>query len=384
MSDWFNESSLMCAAEQWPQRHAQLIEIFRPERVLQQRKLWQQQQSLLQAKFLEQAASREAFDVQPLVSSHVLDIVLLSNCGMQPSEQYKQSFLDLTKLYRKRFLSIKSANRLTFRLTSPFVHRRQQRLIKRLNKDNRLMIDELRQQLDLMSSGIVIERFELAKKLEHGSLLQLLLTGAEQQLSEAQLLAELNACNYLAYMLISTTLCFALVQIARHPGVQQRCLEELRAQSEEQQLSELPYLDAVLKETLRLQPAQLWLARQLTEDYDYTHSQLGAGSLPLGAEIYMNLFALQRSSDDYGALPTKFEPTRFLAAHPVELLSFGLGPRRCPAQDYSLLLLKTLLAPLLRQFELLPNGEPLRLDLHLTLGSKNGFQLALKQREAIN
>lgn len=109
------------------------------------------------------------------------------------------------------------------------------------------------------------------------------------------------------------------------------------------------------------------------------HSEVGDGVLPAGAEIYINLYELQRAELEYGDKAQLFQPERFLE-QPIELLSFGLGPRSCPAQQMSLNLLQQLVAPLLLQYELLPYGDALRLNLRLALGSSNGFQLALQPR----
>lgn len=104
-----------------------------------------------------------------------------------------------------------------------------------------------------------------------------------------------------------------------------------------------------------------------------------AASLPAGAEIYINLYELQRSEQHYGSLAAQFDPERFLA-NPPELLSFGLGPRSCPARRFALLLLESLLASILARYELLPYGDAVRPNLRLAPASCNGFQLALKPR----
>ncbi|EDW69009.1 probable cytochrome P450 316a1 [Drosophila virilis] len=386
MSDWLGEGVLMCQPEHWPQRHQQLAALSSPDNLLQLTKLFQQQAVQLCQQLEAYAATRQLFDVWQPVSGNVLDLMLATSCGMQPSEQYKQAFTDLIEIYRKRFLSIKSANRFTFWLASPLMRRRQQRLIRILNDENKQMLGKWRQQQliesQLKSEGITIDRIEPASKLQHQTLLEVLLSGGK--LSDTELCAELNTCNYLGYLLCSSTLCFTLVLIARHPAVQQRCLEELRnaRSSEDWQLQRLPYLDAVLRESLRLQPPQLIVGRQLSQDFNYTHSLVGNGALPAGAEVYINLYELQRSEPQYGNQAHLFQPERFLA-QPPQLLSFGLGPRSCPARELSLSLLKALLAPLLLQFELLPYGDAMRPNLRLALGSRNGFQLALQPREAI-
>lgn len=106
---------------------------------------------------------------------------------------------------------------------------------------------------------------------------------------------------------------------------------------------------------------------------------MGDAVLPASAEIYINLYELQRSEQHYGSQSNQFDPERFLL-NPPELLSFGLGPRSCPARQFSLLLLKSLLGSILTRYELLPYGDALRPYLRLAPASRNGFQLALKPR----
>lgn len=135
--------------------------------------------------------------------------------------------------------------------------------------ENKLLIQQLRQsqvdkinQLDeLKNEGIQIDQ------PVQPSLLQLLV--ASENLTDEEVCAELNNCNYLGYLLCSTTLCFALVQIARHPSVQQRCLDELKGNPPGEQ-KELTFLDAVLSETLRLHPPQLIVGRQFARDFPYS------------------------------------------------------------------------------------------------------------------
>lgn len=116
--------------------------------------------------------------------------------------------------------------------------------------------------------GITIDRIEPVPRVKYQSLLELLLT-SEASLTDAQLLAELNCCSFLGYLLCSSALCSALVLIARHPAVQQRCLDELR-EAKDSKEERLPYLEAVLKETLRLQPPQVIVNRELSQDFEYS------------------------------------------------------------------------------------------------------------------
>ncbi|KAL7733197.1 hypothetical protein ACLKA6_004709 [Drosophila palustris] len=383
MRDWLADSVLMCESDQWTQRHQRLTAFFQKDKMSKIIKLLQEQAEKPYPDLLAHAETRQVFNVWPIVSAKIMDFILATNCGVHPSEQYKQAFASLIKLYRKRFLSIKSAHRLIFMLASPFTRRRQQKLIKSLNEENIRILEQCRQHQLVNNQakieGITIDHIEPTTRLDHQSLIDVL--NGSENLSDDQLLAELNTCNFLGYLLCSTTLCFALILIARHPAVQQRCLEELRIahSGKDGNLQEMPFLESVLKETLRLHPPQLIVGRELSSDFPYTHSKAGDAALPAGAEVYINLYEMQRSEEHYGQDASHFQPERFLDKS-CELLSFGMGPRSCPAQQFSLMLLKSFIAPLLLQFELLPYGDALRPDLQMAPGSSNGFQLAVKSR----
>ncbi|XP_022214226.2 probable cytochrome P450 316a1 [Drosophila obscura] len=384
MHHWLGGGVLMCGKHQWAQRHSLIRGIFENGNMLPLTELCRQQAVLLQLKLADRAEQREVFNAWEFVAPAVRDLMVLTTCGLRPSEEYAKAFTGLTEIYRKRFLSLSSVNRFSFWISSPFMRRRQLKLIKRLNKEHKEHIDRFRTQQkleeQLRAGSLVVDRIEPLPL--HQSLLEVLLApNLRACITDDDICAELNTCNYLGYLLCSSALCFALVTIARQPAVQQRCLEELRrAQRADHSwdVQRLTYLEAVLLETLRLYPPQVIVGRHLSEDMPYTHSGVGDGTLPLGAEIYVNLFEMQRNEDLY-LNAGHFRAERFLES-PPELLSFSMGPRCCPARQFSMVLLKTLLAPILSSFELLPYGDAPRLDLRLALGSSNGFQLALTPR----
>ncbi|KAH8375179.1 hypothetical protein KR200_000784 [Drosophila serrata] len=383
MKDWLGGGILMCQQDKWQPRHGLISRLFRKENMDPLTELCRQQAEQMQQKLMEQADG-SVFNAWEIVSPSILKLIVQTTCGVSPSEDYAKDLVDLTELYRKRFLSLQSANRFSYWLSSPFMRRRQNKLIKRLNAEHKDLINRYRQeQMPKVktSEGLVIDHSKPLPPKWHDSLLQILLENQDQDLTDDEICAELNTCNYLGFLLCSSALSFALVSIARNPSVQERCLQELRQAQKKDlnwNLEKLPYLDSVVQETLRLYPAQVIVGRQLKNDFSYTHSVVGDAELPFGAEIYINLYELQRNESRY-TKPNHFQGDRFLDS-PPEVLSFGLGPRSCPARMFSIKLMKTLLVPILSRFELLPYGNELRLDLRLVLGSSNGFQLALKPR----
>ncbi|XP_017066729.1 probable cytochrome P450 316a1 [Drosophila eugracilis] len=381
MKDWLGGGVLMSQPDQWNKRHTLISGLFGKGNLEQLMELCRQQAEQLQQKLVEHT-DQKVFDVWEMVNPHVLELMVMITCGARPSAEYSKNLRDLSELYRKRFLSLQSANRFNYWLSSPFMRRRQNRLIKRLNEEHKDLMVKYQKQKDLkIGDGLAMDNLRPLPQKYHESLLEILLESNDPKLVTEEVCGELNTCNYLGYLLCSSALSFSLVTIARNPSAQQRCFEELElAQNKDQgwDLEKLSFLESVLQETMRLYPPQVIVGRHLKQDFPYTHSIVGDGALPFGSEIYINLYELQRNEKRYPKA-NHFEAERFLNSSP-ELLSFSLGPRCCPARKFSIQLLKTLLAPILTNFELLPYGDEMRLDLRLILGSSNGFQLALKPR----
>ncbi|KAH8322460.1 hypothetical protein KR067_011522 [Drosophila pandora] len=381
MKDWLKDGILMCQQDKWQLRHSLISRLFINENMERLTDLCRQEAEALLPK-LSERADQEVFDIREIISPSILNLMVRVTCGVSPSDKYAKALNDLTELYRKRFLSLQSANRFNYWLSCPFMRRRQNKLIKILNQEHKDLISRHRQEQLKKVNGMEGNPSEPLPQIWHESLLRILLESQDPQLTDEEICAELNTCNYFGYMLCSAALCFALVSIARNPTVQQGSQEELqkcKIDHKGWQLEKLSYLEAVLQETLRLYPPQVILQRQLKEDFPYTHSVVGDAVLPHGAEIYVNLHEMQRIENRYPT-PNNFQPDRFLN-NSTELLSFGMGPRSCPAKKFTFNLLKAFLAPLVTNFELLPYGNELRLSLRLVLGSSNGFQLALKERK---
>lgn len=79
--------------------------------------------------------------------------------------------------------------------------------------------------------------------------------------------------------------------------------------------------------------------------------------------------------------PACFRPERFSAAENVAMLAWGLGPRNCVARNYTMLLMKSVIAHLLLAYEVLPFGAELSLEVKIVLCSSSGWQVALRTRD---
>ncbi|KAL5205677.1 hypothetical protein ABZP36_033886 [Zizania latifolia] len=120
---------------------------------------------------------------------------------------------------------------------------------------------------------------------------------------------------------------------------------------EELDIANLPYLQCVVKETLRLCPvAPVIPAHEAMEDCTVAGFRVRHGTM-----ILVNAWAIHRDADVWDA-PGEFRPERFLDAGGVTavtapMLPFGLGRRRCPGEGLALRIVNLTLAALVQCFE---------------------------------
>lgn len=141
----------------------------------------------------------------------------------------------------------------------------------------------------------------------------------------------------------------------------------------ESDIDNLVYLQAVVKETLRLYPAgPLSGPRQFTEDCN-----LGGFHIQAGTRMILNLWKMHRDPRVWPD-PLEFQPERFLSTHKevdvkgrhFELLPFGGGRRLCPGVSFGLQMTHLALAAFLQAFEVTTPSNA-QVDMSTTFGLTN-------------
>jgi len=142
----------------------------------------------------------------------------------------------------------------------------------------------------------------------------------------------------------SSSLAWVFERLLRHPEKLARLRDELRAGGGEE------YLDAVVKETLRLRPPVSVVVRRLLKP-----AKLDGYDLPAGTLIAPSVYLVHHREDVYER-PGEFIPERFLtqrAAVPT-WIPFGGGARRCLAASYAEQEIKRVLRVVLDEVDLEP------------------------------
>jgi cytochrome P450 len=146
----------------------------------------------------------------------------------------------------------------------------------------------------------------------------------------------------------ATTLCWVFNRVLRHPEV----LEKLRAELahvvgggpvEPRHVPQLEYLDATIKETLRLNPIIPLVGRRLR-----TPMRIGGRELPAGAIAAPCIYLTHRRPEAWPD-PERFDPERFVGQRtsPYAFFPFGGGVRRCLGMAFALYEMKIVVAEVL-------------------------------------
>jgi cytochrome P450 len=145
-----------------------------------------------------------------------------------------------------------------------------------------------------------------------------------------------------------------MAQLLTHPETMRKSRAEIDAivgtgrLVEESDISNLPYLQCVVKETLRLRPVGPVIpAHEAMEDCTVGGFRVGRGTM-----VLVNAWAIHRDASVWDA-PDEFRPERFLCRDAVAapMLPFGLGRRRCPGEGLAMRLVSLTVAALVQCFE---------------------------------
>lgn len=175
----------------------------------------------------------------------------------------------------------------------------------------------------------------------------------------------------------STTAEWAMAEMINNPRVMKRAQNEVRrifgerGTVDESRIHDLTYLQAVIKETLRLHPAATLLpARECSE-----RCEIYGYEIPVKTRVIVNVWAIGRDPDCWNE-PEKFNPERFLDSETdfrgkdFKYIPFGAGRRICPGISFGLPNIELPLAQLLYHFDWEPPGamKQEKLDMSETFG----------------
>ncbi|KAF7354641.1 Cytochrome P450 4F12 [Mycena sanguinolenta] len=224
-----------------------------------------------------------------------------------------------------------------------------------------------------------------------GLLIKAELTDAELYMTQEEVVAQ-NVLLLAGYETTSVSLTWALVELSRHPEMQQKLREELTkfggdpTWDQLSSTSDLPYLDSIVLETLRMHPALKKTPRLASQDdviplstpiVTATGETVSSITVAKGTVIVEPIRAINRSEAFWGPDAKEFNPERWFRDIPLatrelqgyrHLLTFHDGPRTCLGKGFALAEFKAVLSVLIRNYAFeFPRGPDTKIEEHTAI-----------------
>ncbi|KAG1842981.1 cytochrome P450 [Suillus subalutaceus] len=269
-----------------------------------------------------------------------------------------------------------TVNKVLRLLASPFP------IITKMPTKRSNLMKKLSETMEEISNDLLVRSrrekdVNMSERDEEKSIIGLLIKSegqdAELRMSKEQVVAQMKVLLVAGYETTSISLTWALIDLSRRPDVQTRLREELLVfgadPTYDQLKANLPYLDAVVHEILRLHPpldefSRLAVADDVIPLSEPVRTESGEMTdsicIAKGTLITISGAAINRSSAIWGPDAKEFKPDRWLTEDVIgkakevqghrHLLTFADGPRTCLGKDFALTEFKTVLSVLVKNF----------------------------------
>ncbi|KAH7259238.1 cytochrome P450 [Fusarium redolens] len=354
--------------------------------------MWQKSQSLARALNQDMAASRSStIELNSWASKVTLDIIGIAGLGRKfdAVEKKKDPLADIYE-----GLLEPSREKLIFSMLSLAIGLPIIRLIPWKMND---VFNYLTGTLNELCFPMIQEKKAaiLEKGDDHFDVLSLLIKS--NNFSDESLKDQLLTFLAAGHETTSSALTWACYLLTKHPEYQAKLREEVRNGLPEELatnptvdlagiLEQLPYLNGIMHETLRLYPTVPLTMRQAIRD-----TRIGDQFIPEGTDIMVSIWYINRSEAIWGPDATEFKPERWItddgkpnqnggASSNYNFLTFLHGPRSCIGQGFAKAEMRCLLATMIRSFEwklamddklVMPRGV-------ITIKPENGMYLDMK------
>lgn len=186
----------------------------------------------------------------------------------------------------------------------------------------------------------------------------------------------------------ATTLLYTLILLGSYPHVQEIAYAELKdifqdsdREVEKSDITQMIYIEAILKESLRIYTLAPLIARRLDQNIKLKNCTLSSGRT-----CVLALFALNRHSV-WGPDANEFKPERWLdpATLPENVNNvfsgFSFGKRMCIGKSYALVSMKTTLSNLIRNYTFKADHTKLVINAGIMIKPESGHHISLERRK---
>ncbi|KAH8355317.1 hypothetical protein KR093_010765 [Drosophila rubida] len=393
---WLGTGLLLSTGKKWFRRRKIITPTFHFKILEQFVEVFDQQSAIMAEQLYARADGKTVINMFPVACLAALDIIAETSMGVKinaqrsPDFPYVQSVKVVSNMMAERFMHPLQRFDFTMRLFFPLQYRKLMQNIKLMHDFTDKVIEERRHTLQqtLPNTPAAEEEDDVGSK-RRMALLDVLLqaTVDGRPLSNGDIREEVDTFMFEGHDTTTSAISYTLYLLARHPEQQARAFQEIREVIGDDKsravtmrdLGELKYLECVIKESLRLYPPVPMIGRHLTEE-----TTLDGKRFPAKTNIILLTYHAQRDPQ-YFPEPEKFNPDRYSPENNSSIdvfayAPFSAGPRNCIGQKFAMLEMKSTVSKMLRHFELLPLGEPVKPVMNLILRSTTGINLGLKPR----
>lgn len=182
-------------------------------------------------------------------------------------------------------------------------------------------------------------------------------------MTEQEIISESFLFFFAGFDTSSSTTTFAVWELALHPEYQDKLRKEINdvlakhnGELTYDALSEMTYLDKVVKETLRLYPIVTVVPRMCTKSYKIPGTNV---IVEKGSRLHVPICGLQRDPEYYDNPdefnPDNFSPEKESARPDFTWLPFGYGPRQCLGMRLGLIQAKLGVLAAIKNFKFTPH-----------------------------
>ncbi|KAJ7221601.1 cytochrome P450 [Mycena pura] len=318
-------------------------------------------------------------DILPWLGKATLDIIGLAGFNYHFNSLSSESQTELANAFSTIFLSITQMNPVRIvQSWIPVLRFIPTKLDSVIEKSQATMMNIARKLVqDSKKEMAENGTFEKGRSRDLLSLLVRANTAKDipvsQRLSDEDVLAQIPTFLVAGHETTSTGTTWALFALTQNQAAQTRLRNELLSVSTDNptmdELNALPYLDCVVRETLRIHapvPSTIRIATQddvvplatpLTDVNGNVHETI---KVTKGQTIMIPILAMNRDKAIWGPDSMEFIPERWESETPISnslpgvwghMLTFLGGPRACIGYRFSLVEMKALLFTLVRAFE---------------------------------
>lgn len=182
---------------------------------------------------------------------------------------------------------------------------------------------------------------------------------------------------------VANAIVWTLFLLTQHPAIYADAVEEVQGvlhgtAPSVDQLEKMPFLNCVIKESLRLFPSFPITHRVVGQE-----TALAGFTIPERTEIGMSVYHTHRIPELYED-PGKFSPERWNASssNNLPLLSFGMGPRGCAGFNFGWQEMLIIIPTIIQKFRLeLPAGARIDREIKVALIPKRGMPMKLNDMD---